>query len=788
MVMKSLKMILLPYFKKEWSIFFIFIIVGVFFWRILLGQVPLPADALVGAHIPWTEKEWAGYPAGVPIKNLEISDSISQFYPWRSLVAQYWRNGKAPLWNQYMFNGTPFVATLHSAALYPLNFLYLFLSDINTWTTIIILQILLSTSFMYLFLRDIKLGKSAAYIGAIGFGFSGYMIAWLEFATGGQAGIWLPLLLIIERKLINKLELIYVFLSAVIFYFVFTAGDFQVPLYISATYALYGIFVIKNEHNKLFLKRYLYVTSGLIFGIIFALPQLLPVFELFPRSIRSTDPYITEYFYGLMDYQKITNFIWPDFYGNVVTRNYWSRFGFHEYMSYGGIIGFVLVVFSFLTKKHDYNERFFQILLISSLILLFPTPVSLLLYKLHIPIYSTSSASRIIYLVDFCLAILAGYGMHKLSKNNYWEKFKNIIAKFLVLSLIIFGALIIFYKINPEYINYKTAYRNMILGIGLTSLLTSLIFLKNLVGKNLVVIGIILLTSFDMLRFGWKNTPFSDSEHVFPETEIINYLKDNTNNYRVSGGISTNYPMVYQINSSEGYDPIYPMINGKWYSALDFGNLDYPARRYGLIHKYESKLLDYASVKYVVDYPKNKFGAVDEKGEYAKGIINERFDPVFKEGRVSIFENKNVYPKVWVSDDYESAHNYQNVIDLLNQSSEQKLVLLKKADIDQDEKSLDYKIISYDQNLNEININVISNKQSLLFMAETYYPGWKAYINDNETEIFQANYLFQAVKLPQGESKVIFKYRPNSYFYGQIIAVMGVMLLGVGIIFDKIRQ
>src|SRR3989344_6070220 len=156
--MKDLKKKLLILLAKEKYLGLLFVFCILFYFPVLFqGKVALPVDALVGAHVPWTEVAWGGYPAGVPIKNLEISDSFSQFYPWRSLVGEFWRKGVAPLWNPYMLSGIPFLATLHSATLYPLNFFYLFLSDAWAWTVIVMLQIFLSALFMFLFLRSIKL-------------------------------------------------------------------------------------------------------------------------------------------------------------------------------------------------------------------------------------------------------------------------------------------------------------------------------------------------------------------------------------------------------------------------------------------------------------------------------------------------------------------------------------------------------------------------------------------------------------------------------------------------------
>src|SRR3989344_4698686 len=152
----SLKKRLFQFFNKYWPIFIFIVISLVFFYPVFLeNKIPLPTDALVGAHIPWYEVKWEGYPAGVPIKNQEITDAISQFFPWRSLVGEFWRAGKPPLWNQYMLSGAPLLASWHSASLYPLNVIYLLFSDTNSWTILIFLQIFLSGVFLYisLFLR-----------------------------------------------------------------------------------------------------------------------------------------------------------------------------------------------------------------------------------------------------------------------------------------------------------------------------------------------------------------------------------------------------------------------------------------------------------------------------------------------------------------------------------------------------------------------------------------------------------------------------------------------------------
>ncbi|MCK4588222.1 YfhO family protein [Candidatus Woesebacteria bacterium] len=803
--MKDLKKKFGTFFKKNWPLFGIFFLALTFFYPVWLeNKAPLPADALVGAHVPWIELKWEEYPAGVPIKNQEITDSFSQFYPWRSLVGESWRAGKVALWNPYMFSGTPFLATLHSSALYPLNVLYVFLSDLNAWTGLVFLQIFLAAIFMYLFLIDLKIKKEASFLGAIVFSFSGYMVAWLEFATGGHAGLWLPLLLLFEHRLIKSEKSIWLLPISVVFFFIFTAGDFQVPLYICTAYILFGSFLLfqKKIARSLSLKSLLYVFAGLAFGILLSLPQLLPTLELFLQSIRTNDPYISEYYFGLMHWEKITNFIWPDFFGNVVTRNYWARFGYHEYLSFVGIIALVFCIYGLIVKKRKI-EKFFWSLLVICLLFLFPTPIAFLPFKLKIPGLGTSSASRIIFLVDFCLAVLAAYGFSKWI-NGKKPTILRVVFYFLVVTVGVglgVAVSLLFIKSVPQTfvpeiaVNLKVALRNMIPSTLVLLLLGLLFFgqykiLPRLKKKVLIKyfrlaipLAVLLLASAEILRFAWKNTPFSPRKFVFPKTQIIEFLEKETETFRIAGGIPLNLFMPYKIRSAEGYDPIYPLTNGEWFSAVNSGNLESLSRRYGLIHNFSSPLIDYASVKYVVDYKKNIYGGISSKGNLAPGIELPRYKPVFSEGRISVFENTQTLPRVWLSTNYKIIPEQQQIIDELkdiNANKERLIVVESKPEIPVERTDLDFTIENFTQTYNRIDLDVTTSENALLFLSESFYPGWKAYINDQEAEILRANYLFQAIAVPKGEHNIMFIYYPESFKIGKWATIAtSVFLIGI---------
>jgi hypothetical protein len=51
-----------------------------------------------------------------------------------------------------------------------------------------------------------------------------------------------------------------------------------------------------------------------------------------------------------------------------------------------------------------------------------------------------------------------------------------------------------------------------------------------------------------------------------------------------------------------------------------------------------------------------------------------------------------------------------------------------------------------------------------LVLTDTFYPGWRAWLDGGEVPIERANYLFRAVRLPPGEHVVEFRFQPTTLY------------------------
>lgn len=87
-------------------------------------------------------------------------------------------------------------------------------------------------------------------------------------------------------------------------------------------------------------------------------------------------------------------------------------------------------------------------------------------------------------------------------------------------------------------------------------------------------------------------------------------------------------------------------------------------------------------------------------------------------------------------------------------------------------------IVSYKPH--EVVLSVTLERPGWLVLTDSFFPGWRAYDNEQEVPILRADGIFRAVHLEAGEHRVRFRYSPMSVrlgFYGSFLAAMTLALL-----------
>lgn len=99
-------------------------------------------------------------------------------------------------------------------------------------------------------------------------------------------------------------------------------------------------------------------------------------------------------------------------------------------------------------------------------------------------------------------------------------------------------------------------------------------------------------------------------------------------------------------------------------------------------------------------------------------------------------------------------------------------------------------LISYQPN--ELKYRTTAQNESMAVFSEIYYPnGWQAYIDGEEVPHFRANYVLRAMVVPAGEHEITFKFEPKVVKTGSSIALASSVLLGlllIGGIFYGIKR
>ncbi len=80
--------------------------------------------------------------------------------------------------------------------------------------------------------------------------------------------------------------------------------------------------------------------------------------------------------------------------------------------------------------------------------------------------------------------------------------------------------------------------------------------------------------------------------------------------------------------------------------------------------------------------------------------------------------------------------------------------------------------------LDELSFTSTNSKEGIAVFSDIYYPkGWKAYVDDKETPIMRANYVLRAIKVPAGNHKIEFRFKPDSFYTGQKVAFVSSIIL-----------
>jgi uncharacterized membrane protein YfhO/ubiquinone/menaquinone biosynthesis C-methylase UbiE len=763
--------------KKTLPIIFLLIIWFIFAYPCFIKKlIPAPLDFLVAFFNPWQPL------FKIPIKNNALPDVVTQIIPMRLFSLTQIKNGQIPFWNPYNFSGSPHLANIQSAVFYPLNFLMIISPFHFGYGLFILIQPLSAGLFTYLFCRQLKLTRTAAFLAAISFMFSGFITSWFEYGTLVHAILWLPLCLFLIEKIKKRpgfsIWHLFLILSLTLS---LLAGHLQISLYLIFTSFFYlFVWLIKQTKNQV----KLLLNSIIVFTAPFFLVsfQLLPSFQLYSNSLRSQVISTDWYHFFQTPPSHLVTLLAPDFFGNPVTRNFWSKGSYVEMMGYIGLLPLILATFALLKSG---KLKFFKILSLISLLFALPTPFSEAILHLRLPVFATSSPSRIFCLFCFSTAILAGLGIDTL-KAEFKKPKRNDFLKHLTLFILLFSALwfwTFISKQKPE--NLKVTQKNFLLptSILVTTYLSAIVVQKisikisHKIAQQIFILLILTLSSLDLFRFSFKFTSFTDSNLLYPNLKVIKFIQENQGINRTFALFDAQQNLPFQVFSPEGYDPLSIKRYQELISTSKNGKISLTERtaeeRIDRKGKFTKKLLDILAVKYVIQGKSDVFA-------FPTWDYPQDFEKAYEDENLIVFENKKLAPRFFLTNNPIIIKDDQKIIDTLlsddfNQSNS--IVIENEPEISLSNNPLltSVKLLKYQPSL--VSFVVDSNDGAFFYLSDSFYPNWQALVDGKKTKIYRANYTFRAIEVPAGNHTIEFKYYPQDFLLGLKISLTAAFLL-----------
>lgn len=733
-----------------WAVVVFLLIVATFFSpAVFQGKLPVPSDALVGLYHPWRDLYSSTYPRGVPFKNFLITDPVRQQIPWRSATITLWKNARFPWWNPYSFAGTPLAANIQAAVFYPLNILFFILPFPVGWTVLILLQPVLGGLFFFMFLRSLKLSIWASLFGSIAWSFGGFSVAWLTWGTMGHVMAWLPLVLFaIDRVIQGEKQKRWTLVFGGSLAMSLFAGHSQIFFYVLLFSISYALWRLSGQNSQVRSESGKWLLTGLIASAVVTSIQWVPLLSFLPETSRFAEPDVWKKSGWFIPWQHLVQFLAPDFFGNPTTLNYWGEWNYAEFVGYVGIIPLVFALGALKAKE----MRFWLGALVISLLFALPSPLAKLPYVLQIPILSSLQPTRLLSIVTFVLSVLTAFGVdawQKEGKRIQWPVILIALLLGLLWSVVLFG-LRIGVDINPE--NLEVAKRNLLLPTGIFTSGIIVYFLASFKPlRHIGLVALIIISAFDLLRFGWKFTPFTPQSYFFPVTKTLVFLKSQPSPFRIMVTddklLPPNTASYYNLETAGGYDPLYSTRYEEFIAALERGKPDV-SRPFGFNRiispaNIDSPLLPYLNVRYVLSLT-----------DLERPFLHK----IFQEGTTRVYENARVLPRVYLAEQVSSAKDSSEIIEKLYKAGPflTKTGIVDRAIPVQDNPLTQAEIVellSYRID-GSMHMRVQTTQPRLLIILNNYDKGWSATVDGVKTPIYRTNYTFQGILVPPGDHGV----------------------------------
>ena len=701
-------------------------------------------------------------------------------YAWAHHTVASLKHASLPLWDPYARGGVSFIGEMQTGVFYPAKLLLALLpfnrngllspQAFELWFVFVHF---LAACAMFLLVRDVGLGYYAAFIAGACFGLGG-LIGRVGWPSMLDSALWLPVIVLFLRRAINASRLLsgllFAGLAGLALGLAILGGHLQmaiehVVVVVSAAAFLVHYTDAKSDEFRACRNPWLW--AGVIVAVVAvvaffaAAVQLLPSLEYSRQAVRYLSDVVMLPAQRKIPYANLSSGLWPRSVAGFL-------FGFpfdgaigggEDHSPYFGVVPLLLAIVGAWKSWRHPLVRY----LTGLAVLAFFYTLGLfsflhgLLYSVTPLLWMAREAARFIYLANFAMAVLAGFGAEALfSGQADRTSLAPLLRVFKWVVIVCLAGLSIPALFNKPEMSEWVALSVLFILSAYGLLLYILAGNRNRLARFLVVALILC----DLSAFNWT---------ARDKIELEETGKDHLKVLLNCGGVAQflkSQPGLFRTQVLADWQPNI----GDLYGVQTIGGMAAT-----LLSDYERFLntvprsVDLLNVRYFV-----KLKAAPEPGA------------VYEDDGWKVYRNPNCYPRAWVVHETAVEPSPDKLRARLGEPGfdPRRTALLAAplpAPLDpaatvapgSDEIAFTF------YGANRLELTVRAEKRGLLVVSETDYPGWQAKVNGERVPIYKADGLFRAIVVTPGESRIVFRYRPGAVLAGGILSFLafcGVLL------------
>ena len=814
---------------------------GVFFAPVVLGNETLvPFDNLV-RFPPW--RTFAAQLGVTTPYNELASDLVLENFAWKQFIGESLRAKEIPLWNPYLFGGAPFLAAGQHSALYPFSLVFYVLPLERAFGIFVALQLALAAITLYAFMRVLGVSRFAAILAAITYAFSGFFVVSTTFPMVISAAAWLPAILACVESIVtaknSARQILFALLGAILLGIQFLAGHVEISLYVLIITAFYAAGRgAQRFHVSKPWKVWSIIALMTAIGIALGAIQLAPLYELVQNNFRGGSVSYQDVIGWAYPVRQIITFFIPDFFGNPTHHTYFDVFdfttraaptgtifwGIKNYVEAGSYVGILPILLALVALVSSFKSQvspnlkpvtgLFAALALGALLFTFGTPLYALLFfgvpgfnQLHSPF-------RWVFPYTFSIAVLAGIGADAIQNSRSKIQNSDRLSRFALaglpalasaLGLGLLAALAASWLLRDQTLAlmdrlvrasdlasavfdngrmfYAYEFRNIalfafcLLGAGIT--LYASRFPRQLHTRfgalPLWQLAALAVAIGELFAIGMQFYPRADARIANFVPPAVKFLQQDQALFRITSYDSPNEKifnpnvgMFYRLADIRGYDSIIP----KQYADLMRLLAPQDELLYNRIapfyspEPFDSPLLNLLNVKYVLT---------------TRPLPNAGYTLVY-DAEIKIYRNERVLPRAFFTPRARVIPDRAALLAELQQFDPAHEVLLEQDPAIAAAPACAPQPVAVAKYAgSEVIVKSEQACAGWLVLADSYFPGWLAFIDEKDAPLYKADFNFRAVYVPAGAHTIRFKYSPISFRLGAIASLLGAMALLLGL-------